>query len=107
MASQQLKLAQRLGGAAVALAALVATSVLAALGATSGWPTYQHDAARSGLDPDAPVVSEVSAAWNTQLDGKMYAQPLVVGSLAYAATENNTVYALDVTSGAVVWQQHL
>ena len=101
------KLARRLGAAAIAVLALVATSYFAALGATTGWPTYQHDAGRSGLDPDAAPVATLSAGWNTQLDGTMYAQPLVVGSLVYAATENNTVYALNVNSGAVVWQQHL
>jgi PQQ-like domain len=105
MGSQQL--ARRLGAAAIAVLALVATSYIAVLGATSGWPTYQHDAGRSGLDPNEASVTTVSAGWNTQLDEKMYAQPLVAGSLVYAATENDTVYALDVTTGAVVWQQHL
>ena len=105
MRSQQL--ARRLGAAAIAVLALVATSYFAVLGATAGWSTYQHDTGRSGLDPDAPPVTAVSAGWNTQLDASMYAQPLVAGSLVYAATENNTVYALDVTSGAIAWSQHL
>jgi outer membrane protein assembly factor BamB len=101
------KLVRRLGAAGIAVVALLGTSYFAALGATGGWPTYQHDAARSGLDPDAPTVSTVSAGWTTQLDGSLYAQPLTVGSRVYAATENNTVYALDVTSGAIQWQMHL
>ena len=37
----------------------------------------------------------------------MYAQPLVVGTSVYVATENNTVYAFNTDSGAQVWSQHL
>jgi outer membrane protein assembly factor BamB len=100
------KLAPKAIAAAITIVA-VATSSFAALGATGGWPGYQHDSARTGVDPDAPAVTGISAGWNTHLDEKMYAQPLVAGSLVYAATENNTVYALDVTSGAIAWQNHL
>ena len=37
----------------------------------------------------------------------MYAQPLVVGSEVIVATENNTVYALNESTGAVRWSRHL
>ncbi len=37
----------------------------------------------------------------------MFAQPLVVGSEVIVATENNTVYALDESAGAVRWSRHL
>src|SRR5262249_42929349 len=77
------------------------------MGASGAWPTYQHDSARSGLDPDQPAVTGVTAAWTTVLDEDIYAQPLVVGTTVYAATENNTVYALDATTGRQIWQQHL
>jgi outer membrane protein assembly factor BamB len=46
-------------------------------------------------------------AWSRDLDGAMYAQPLVAAGLAIAATENNTVYAVDVTTGRVRWRTHL
>src|SRR5207302_11177619 len=94
----QLQLARRLGAAGLAVIALVAASYYAVLGATGAWPNYQHDAGRSGLDPDTPQIGAISAGWNTQLDGQMYAQPLVAGGVVYAATENNTVYALDANS---------
>ncbi|MBV8087802.1 MAG: PQQ-binding-like beta-propeller repeat protein [Chloroflexi bacterium] len=45
--------------------------------------------------------------WSVQVDGAVYAEPLVVGGRVYVATENDTVYALDAGSGAVVWQRHL
>ncbi len=37
----------------------------------------------------------------------MYAQPLVYGSRVYVATENNTIYALDVVTGSVIWHQNV
>ncbi len=37
----------------------------------------------------------------------MYASPLIVSGHVLVATENNTVYSLDLFSGAVVWKQHL
>jgi outer membrane protein assembly factor BamB len=97
----------RLTVSLLAVAALLGGSYYAVLGATTGWSTYQHDAARNGADPDTPSVTGVAASWNTQLDGQLYAQPLVSGNVVYAATENNTVYALDASTGAVMWQQHL
>lgn len=42
-----------------------------------------------------------------QLDGDVYASPLIVAGHVLAATENNTVYALDLFSGSVVWKIHL
>ena len=41
------------------------------------------------------------------MDGALYAEPLVVGSRVLAVTEANSVYALDATSGAVVWHVNL
>ena len=46
-------------------------------------------------------------AWTAQLDGAVYASPLIVAGHVLAATENNTVYALDLFSGSVVWKIHL
>jgi outer membrane protein assembly factor BamB len=37
----------------------------------------------------------------------VYAQPLVYGSNVYVATENDSVYALDGATGALVWSVHL
>jgi outer membrane protein assembly factor BamB len=37
----------------------------------------------------------------------VYASPLIVNGHVIVATENNTVYSLDLFTGAVVWQIHL
>jgi outer membrane protein assembly factor BamB len=46
-------------------------------------------------------------AWNIAVDGEVYASPLIVAGHVIAATENNTVYSLDMFTGATVWQRHL
>jgi outer membrane protein assembly factor BamB len=74
------------------------------------WTTYHHDDAHTGYDPYAPAVTTVgpTSGWTeTVLDDQVYAEPLIYGGLVYAATLNNTVYALKQSTGAVVWQKHL
>jgi polyvinyl alcohol dehydrogenase (cytochrome) len=77
------------------------------------WTTYHRDNARTGVAPDSgPGAGPASprslaAAWKAKLDGAVYGQPLLVGDLLYAATENDTVYALDAASGTVRWSAHL
>jgi polyvinyl alcohol dehydrogenase (cytochrome) len=88
---------------------LVATLGLEAPAAAAPlWTTYRHDAARSGIDPDSTNPVTPSQAWQTPpLDGEVYGQPLVYGPDVYVATENDSVYALDAATGAVVWSTHL
>ena len=74
---------------------------------TARWTTYHHDAARTGVDPSSPAAGKLSQAWERQLDGAVYAEPLVVGSVVYVATEQNSVYALDAKDGRVRWVRHL
>jgi hypothetical protein len=77
---------------------------------SSGWTTYHADNARTGNDPYAPSFTGVTAAltqWTANLDGKVYAEPLALGGLVFAATENDTVYALDEGAGTVRWSRHL
>jgi outer membrane protein assembly factor BamB len=71
------------------------------------WPTYHADLARTGVDRSSPRLGRMHRAWSRHLDGQVYAEPLAVGSRVYAATENNTVYALSAHSGQVIWRRHL
>jgi polyvinyl alcohol dehydrogenase (cytochrome) len=75
--------------------------------AQAAWPTYHKDNARSGDATDLAPVSTLAIAWHAKLDGAVYGQPLVVDSEILAATENDTVYALDQATGAVRWQDHV
>jgi outer membrane protein assembly factor BamB len=94
---------------ALALALLIAFAGGArAAAATPAWTTYRHDAQRTGIDPDSTSPVAPTQRWqSTPLDGAVYGQPLVYGSRVYVATENDSVYALDAGSGAVVWRAHV
>ncbi len=41
------------------------------------------------------------------MDAAVYASPLIVAGHALVATENNTVYSLDLFTGSKVWERHL
>jgi len=71
------------------------------------WPQYHRNSARTGVGPASPALSSPSVAWTAHLDGDVYASPLIVAGHVLAATENNTVYSLDLFSGSVVWKIHL
>ena len=72
--------------------------------------TISYDPLRTGWDPNEPKLgpSDVTAAdfgqlFATQLDGQIYAQPVVAKSVVMAVTENNKAYGLDPESGAIKW----
>jgi outer membrane protein assembly factor BamB len=75
--------------------------------AGTDWFTYHRDPGRSGVAPGVPPLADLKLSWRAPLDGAVYGQPLVVGDQVLAATENNTVYALDRGSGRVRWHTHL
>ena len=71
------------------------------------WPAYDRTAERSGVSVSSPAPGVVRQSWTASVDGAVYAQPLVVGSEVIVATENDSVYALSASSGAVLWTRHL
>ncbi len=79
----------------------------ASAGATlPDWPTYHRDRARTGVDPMAVrATGRLVPAWLADLDGAVYAEPLVVGGLVIAATEGGSLYGL--RAGRVVWRRHV
>jgi outer membrane protein assembly factor BamB len=73
----------------------------------TNWPTYHRDNVHSGYIEDVPDPQHLTVAWNTRLDGAVYAEPLAIGGHILAATENNTVYSLDPKTGRIDWQAHI
>jgi polyvinyl alcohol dehydrogenase (cytochrome) len=71
------------------------------------WPTYHHDNARTGVAGQLAPLGTLHRAWQSQLDGAVYGQPLVIGDKVIAATEHNTVYALAADDGHVLWSVSL
>ncbi|MHC4404920.1 MAG: outer membrane protein assembly factor BamB family protein [Planctomycetota bacterium] len=69
---------------------------------TNDWPTYRHDAARSGATK-ATVKLPPSERWRVKLAGRL-TPPVVVGGQVYVASQDtHTVYALNADSGETVW----
>jgi hypothetical protein len=102
----------------------VALLVVAAIpAAASDWPHFGGDAqltnavaSTSAPDFTASTAASLRIRWSAHLDGSVIASPLyaegvVVGgkadSVVYAATQAGSVYALDATSGSVLWQRPL
>jgi outer membrane protein assembly factor BamB len=73
----------------------------------AAWPTYGRDFARSGVAAGAARPGPLTVSWRARLDGAVYGQPLLVGDLAIAATENDSIYGLDQATGKVAWRTHV
>ena len=81
--------------------------------ATSGgasaqdWTTYHADNARTGYLPVSNFTTATAGWTSPALDGDIYGEPLVFRGDVFLATENNSVYALDGTTGNILWQRNL
>jgi outer membrane protein assembly factor BamB len=85
-----------------------AATTLAASPGTGSWTMYHADPAGSGTGTLSGSVDTSSPAWTSAtLDGQLYGEPLVSGGRVFVATENDTVYALSASSGAIIWSKHL
>jgi len=72
------------------------------------WPTYHLNNERTGDYPSFPAFGgSLTAGWSTALDGAVYAEPLVVHGKVIAATEGDSVYAIDPGTGAILWHRNL
>ncbi len=76
--------------------------------------TNSGDNLRTGWYPDEPSITPqlVSGGtfgqlWSAPVEGQVYAQPLLDDGTLFVATENNKVYGLDPTTGALKWSQPL
>jgi len=66
------------------------------------WPTYRHDAERSGFT-NTQVPVELKRAWETNLGGKL--SSVVVGGnrVFVASIDTHTVHSLDAKNGKTLW----
>ena len=81
--------------------------------------TQEHNnLSRDGLYIDAAFTPAAAAGltrdlnFNGTISGNVYAQPLYIeggpsGPMIIAVTESNNVYALNATTGTVIWQRRM
>jgi len=66
------------------------------------WPTYRHDAARSGAC-DGAIPTELGTAWQTNLGARPTSPIIAAGQVIVATKETHTVHALSATTGKKNW----
>ena len=72
------------------------------------WPQFGGSRARSQSATGANVTAPLRRRWlSGALDGAIYAEPVVAGGCAYVATEDDSVYAFALATGAMVWHTHV
>ena len=71
------------------------------------WTTYHDNNSHTGYLSDMPDPRQLTSAWKATLDGAVYAEPLVVHSHVIVATEGDSLYSLDATSGKVLWHTNV
>ncbi len=71
------------------------------------WPTYHRRSTRTGSARVGPALGQVRRLWTSDVDGAVYAEPVVAAGKVVVATENNSVYAFDEASGRRLWRTHL
>lgn len=76
--------------------------------------TQHNDTSRTGWNPAETILTAANVKAGTfglqrtvALDDQVDAQPLVANGIAYIVTENNTIYAIDPTTGTILHQRSL
>jgi outer membrane protein assembly factor BamB len=70
---------------------------------SADWPTYRHDAQRSG-HAAAPVPAQLHVRWQAKVGGRL-SPPTVAGGRVFAAcVDQQRIGVLDADSGKPVWQ---
>jgi outer membrane protein assembly factor BamB len=66
------------------------------------WPTYRHDAARSG-STSTTVPATLRQAWRIDIGGRLTSPVVAGGRIFIASVDAHTIYAIDADSGRRLW----
>ena len=66
------------------------------------WPTYRHDAARSGTSSTG-IPSSLKEAWSVPLGGRLTQPVIADGTVFVASIDTHTVCAMKADSGRELW----
>jgi len=73
-----------------------------AIGNPHEWPTYRHDAQRSGAS-ESPVSTDLKVAWRTNIGTKPSGLVVASGKVFVAGSDTHTVYVLNADNGKNIW----
>jgi outer membrane protein assembly factor BamB len=85
------------------------TSATAA--SSSDWPTFLHDPQRTAAGSDTIIstsnASQLALKWAFKTGGPIASSPTVVGNTVYVGSWDGYEYALNATTGALLWKTFL
>lgn len=62
---------------------------------------------RLGPENNAVVAGTLETAWRLETGGQISGSPTVLDGTLYVGNNNGSLYAIDVTSGQIVWKAHV
>jgi len=68
------------------------------------WPTYRHDAARSGAASTVVPARGLKTLWTAAVGGRITSPVISGGKLFVSSIDAHTLYALDVANGNRLWE---
>ena len=68
------------------------------------WPVHRHDTTRSGF-AQSPAPAAIERLWQTDLGGSLSSPVTADGRVFVASLDAQTVHALDLASGRVLWSR--
>ena len=78
---------------------------------TDSWPTSLHDVQRTAASSDTTLsptnAPTLTRLWSFQTGGPVATSPSVVGGIAYFGSWDGYEYAVNATTGALVWKTYL
>jgi outer membrane protein assembly factor BamB len=69
---------------------------------SNDWPTYRHDAARSGR-ASTTVPSALERAWHAGIGGRLTSPVVAGGKVFVGSVDSHTLHVLDAASGEKLW----
>jgi outer membrane protein assembly factor BamB len=107
----------RIASMVVGLLVVASSPVAASAGSRApagAWPMFRYDAHHTGYNPTETTISTSNAAtlktkWTatTGFQTNLNSSPAVGGGRVYVGDGNGTMWAFDVTTGALDWSSHL
>jgi outer membrane protein assembly factor BamB len=67
------------------------------------WPTFRHDARRSGAVRTTVQPTDLKRTWSTKLGGRLSAPVVAEGKLFVASVDTHSVHALEAATGEPLW----